>query len=64
MHYNLFMAETQTPETLESKLEELTAKLRRERFYGTLEVHYQDGQLVRVKKHETVLVKDMRSLRE
>jgi len=58
------MPEMQAPETLESKFEELTAQLRRERFYGTLEVHYQDGQLVRVKKHETVLVKDMRSLRE
>ncbi|OGS08264.1 MAG: hypothetical protein A2270_10560 [Elusimicrobia bacterium RIFOXYA12_FULL_51_18] len=58
------MAETQALETLESKFEELTAKLRRERFYGTLEVHYQDGRLVRVKKHETLLVKDMRGLKE
>jgi hypothetical protein len=58
------MAETQAPETLESRFEQLLSRLRRERFYGTIEVHYQDGQLVRVKKHETVLVKDMRSLRE
>jgi len=58
------MLETQKLETLESRFEELQVKLRRERFYGTLEVHYQDGQLVRVKKHETVLVKDMRSLQE
>jgi hypothetical protein len=58
------MAETQAPETLESRFEQLLSRLRRERFYGTLEVHYQDGQLVRVKKHETVLVKDMRGLKE
>ncbi len=58
------MLETQKLETLESRFEELTAKLRRERFYGTLEIHYQDGRLVRVKKHETVLVKDMHGLKE
>lgn len=58
------MLETQKPETLETKFEELMAKLRRERFYGMMEVHYQDGRLVRVKKHETILAKDMHSLKE
>jgi len=56
--------ETQTAEPLEIKFDELLTQLHRERFYGTLEVHYQDGRLVRVKKHETVLVKDMQSLKE
>jgi len=52
------------PETLEARLDELLMKLRRERFYGTLEVTYQDGRLTCVRKHETVFVKGMRSLKE
>jgi len=58
------MPGTQTPDALELKFTELLEQLRRTRFYGTLEVHYQDGHLVRVKKHETVLVKDMHGLKE
>jgi len=56
--------ETQRSEPLEIKFDALLTELRREHFYGTLEAHYQDGRLVRVKKHETVIVKDMHSLKE
>lgn len=56
--------QTQSAEPLESKFDSLLTELRREHFYGTLEAHYQDGRLVRVKKHETVIVKDMHNLKE
>jgi len=39
-------------------------ELRNKRFYGSLEVHIQNGLIVRVKKHETILVADPQPSKE
>ena len=38
---------------------DFTDRLRQDKFYGVVEVHYQAGKVVRVKKHETILAKDL-----
>jgi hypothetical protein len=41
------------PMTSEKVLNALAAKLQGERFFGIVEVHFQDGRVVRVRKMET-----------
>jgi len=48
----------------EALFNEIIKELRHKGFYGTLEVHFQNGRIVRVKKHETVLVNDSQSPKE
>ena len=46
-------------ECLDGALLRFVAKLQKERFFGIAELHFQDGQIVRVKTQEVVLPKDL-----
>jgi hypothetical protein len=39
-------------------------KLMSEKFYGTVETIFEDGRIVRIKKHETLLEGDVKKLIE
>jgi hypothetical protein len=49
-------------EPLDEGLAKLHARHTRERFFGVVELHYQDGQIVRVKRQEVLLPKDLMRL--
>jgi hypothetical protein len=36
----------------------------KKKFYGTIEIHFQNGIIQRVKKHETILVADPQNLKQ
>lgn len=38
------------------------AKLKSEEFFGIVEAHYEKGQIIRVKRHETLLEDDIKDL--
>ena len=44
--------------------DEILAELRKKNFYGTLEIHFQHGRIVHIKKHETMLVTDRQKLKQ
>ena len=41
------------------KHEEIVSKLESNDFYGILETHFEGGRIVRMKKNETILKKDL-----
>jgi phospholipid N-methyltransferase len=41
------------------KHEEIVSSLESDDFYGILETHFEGGQIVRMKKSETILKKDL-----
>ncbi len=56
------MAEPREPEILDEVLWMFVTQLRKGRFFGITELHWQDGQVVRVKKQEVFLPKDLNRL--
>ena len=40
----------------------LVTKLQGDRFFGTVETHFENGRIVRIKKHETMLEDDVKRL--
>ncbi len=43
----------------EEKHQRLVTSLKQARFFGILETHFEDGRIVRIKRHETLLEKDL-----
>ncbi len=38
------------------------AKMKAEEYFGVVEAHFEKGQIVRVKRHETLLDRDIKNL--
>ena len=43
----------------EEKHQRLVTKLKQAQFFGILETHFEEGRIVRIKRHETILEKDL-----
>jgi len=56
------MAESHDTEVLDEAIIRLVARLRKGRYYGIAELHFQEGRIVRIKKQETLLPKDLNRL--
>lgn len=61
MRQNSMMPQSQI-EPIDDALGKLHARHKRERFFGIVELHYTDGQIVRIKKQEVLLPKDLMRL--
>ena len=46
-------------EIAEEKHQRLVTSLKRAQFFGILETHFEEGRIVRIKRHETLLDKDL-----
>ena len=62
LHFYQMTQDQESETDLEDALWKYLSKLREGRCYGIAELHYQDGRIVRVKKQEVVLPKDLLSL--
>jgi len=56
------MDEPREPEILDEALWRFVTQLQRGGFYGMAEIHFQEGRIVRVKKQEVFLPKDLNRL--
>lgn len=56
------MPETREPDILDEALWRFVAKLQKDEFFGVAELHFQEGLIVRVKKQEVFLPKDLNRL--
>jgi hypothetical protein len=59
MRQNSMMPQSELVEPMDEALARLHARSKRERFFGVVELHYQDGQIARVKRQEVYLPKDL-----
>ena len=46
----------------EEKHQRLVTSLKQAQFFGILETHFEEGRIVRIKRHETLLEKDLDNL--
>ena len=58
----MMMPPPQDVEILDEVLWRFVTSLQKGRFFGVAELHFQDGQLMRVKKQEVFLPKDLNRL--
>lgn len=56
------MPEPRAPEILDEALWMFVTQIQKSRFFGITEIHWHDGQVVRVKKQEVFLPKDLNRL--
>ena len=52
------------PTVSDDALISLLVKLKRDRFFGTVEAIYESGRIVRLKKHETLLEENVKEFIE
>lgn len=56
------MPEPREPEILDESLWRFVTQLQKDEFYGVAELHFHEGRVVRVKKQEVFLPKDLNRL--
>ena len=56
------MDEPREPEILDEALWRFVTQIQKGRFFGITELHWHDGQVVRIKKQEVLLPKDLNRL--